>query len=179
MICLDVTLHLWCNDNMQPGLFDESTDIAVWRKSHHKGEGSVKRRVTSAPKPHPYPAGTRFEKWCVGCGEKFSVIPNLRDQQKYCSARCRDYFSKGSTKESYVFEYLSKHPCVDCGEPDPVVLHFDHVRGVKMMTISAATQRGTLAALVQEIEKCDVRCVNCHLRRHSIEKKFYRTRMTG
>ena len=152
-------------------------DPTQWRMSHRKGEGLVRRRPPSIPKPHPYPAGTRFHKICVGCGVEFTVIPNLRDQQKYCSAKCRDYFSKGSTKELFVFEYLKAHPCVDCGESDPVVLHFDHVRGVKMMTISAAITRGTLAALFQEIDKCEVRCANCHLRRHAIEKKFYRVRM--
>jgi L-lysine 2,3-aminomutase len=65
-----------------------------------------------------------------------------------------------------VFEYLSKHPCVDCGESNPVVLEFDHVRGQKLSTVSKLKNSNTRwRKLLIEIEKCDVRCVNCHRRR--------------
>jgi hypothetical protein len=64
-----------------------------------------------------------------------------------------------------VYDYLAKHPCVDCGESDPVVLDFDHVRGQKFMNVKRMLS-GTysLKRIFEEIEKCDVRCANCHRR---------------
>src|SRR5574343_701649 len=64
--------------------------------------------------------------------------------------------------------YLADHPCVDCGESDPVVLEFDHVRGTKKFCVGvAAGQRYSVKRLLAEIEKCEVRCANCHRRRTS------------
>jgi len=72
----------------------------------------------------------------------------------------------------FILEYLSKHPCVDCPEKDPVVLEFDHVRGKKLDTISNLAFRYTssLKKIVSEIKKCEVRCANCHRRRHAKER---------
>lgn len=65
----------------------------------------------------------------------------------------------------FVDEYLKNHPCVDCGEADPLVLDFDHVFGVKLKSISAMISAGTkLFTLKEEIMKCQVRCANCHRR---------------
>jgi hypothetical protein len=69
-------------------------------------------------------------------------------------------------KQEYVFQYLAQHPCVDCNESDPIVLEFDHVRGVKICPVSKLiTGHGKMAELIAEIEKCDVRCANCHRRK--------------
>ncbi len=67
---------------------------------------------------------------------------------------------------AYRTEYLSTHPCVDCGEADLVVLEFDH-RGDKHEEICVLVSRGSFDRLVEEIKKCDVRCANCHRRRHA------------
>lgn len=70
--------------------------------------------------------------------------------------------------ERYVSDYLFIHPCVDCGETDVVVLEFDHVRGGKRKYCVTALidTRATIAFISKEISKCDVRCCNCHRRRH-------------
>lgn len=71
-----------------------------------------------------------------------------------------------------VAAHLANHPCVDCGEADPVVLEFDHVRGKKDFVISAANRHNYSWPRVQaEIEKCEVRCANYHKRRHAKERK--------
>ena len=61
--------------------------------------------------------------------------------------------------------------CVDCGESDPVVLHFDHrVEGEKAFQIGAGGGAGNargrgMEAVLKEAAKCDLRCANCHTKR--------------
>lgn len=62
--------------------------------------------------------------------------------------------------------FLQGHPCVDCGEKDPTVLEFDHVRGVKRRSVSEWVFTGgcSLKTLIEEMKKCEIRCANCHRR---------------
>ncbi|WP_413319571.1 hypothetical protein AA0Z99_03710 [Agrococcus sp. 1P02AA] len=53
--------------------------------------------------------------------------------------------------------------CVDCGRSDIRVLEFDHVRGVKVASVGSMVRRGRALVVIRaEIEKCEVRCRNCH-----------------
>ena len=62
-----------------------------------------------------------------------------------------------------IFLYLLDHPCVDCGEKDPLVLEFDHVRGEKKREVSKLLCNGYAWKTIRaEIKKCVVRCANCH-----------------
>ncbi len=63
----------------------------------------------------------------------------------------------------YVVDHLKKNPCVDCGMGDVRVLDFDHVRGEKYKEVSQMIRGGVgLEKLQKEIDKCDIRCANCH-----------------
>ena len=59
--------------------------------------------------------------------------------------------------------FVESHPCVDCGEGDPIVLEFDHTRGTKVDNVRTLTNSRVKAW--EELMKCDVVCANCHRRR--------------
>lgn len=76
-----------------------------------------------------------------------------------------------------LFEYLSLHPCVDCGISDPRVLEFDH-RDEKDKSFSVSdrlTGGWSWGTIEEEIKKCDVRCANCHRIRTQIQFGFLRS----
>jgi hypothetical protein len=59
--------------------------------------------------------------------------------------------------------FLQSHPCVDCGETDPLVLTFDHRElAAKVDTIGRLLSRRGWTTFLAEVAKCDVRCANCH-----------------
>lgn len=77
-----------------------------------------------------------------------------------------------------VWKYLSAHPCIDCGEADPIVLEFDHMEN-KIDSIACVKRMYTTRSLEKEIAKCEIRCANCHRRKtsdqlgwHKLEKSI-------
>jgi hypothetical protein len=65
--------------------------------------------------------------------------------------------------------------CLDCGEHDPRVLEFDHrEQSSKKGSVSRLVSgRHSLERIMEEIEKCDVRCANCHKLRTAQQMGFY------
>lgn len=57
---------------------------------------------------------------------------------------------------------LKEAPCVDCrGVFPPEAMDFDHVRGIKFKSISDLLHF-TRERMLEEIEKCELVCANCH-----------------
>ena len=75
----------------------------------------------------------------------------------------------------YVWNFLAAHPCVDCPESDPIVLDFDHREGAtKVEAVSKLSKdAASIRRLQEEIDKCDVRCANCHRRRTAKQFNWY------
>lgn len=86
---------------------------------------------------------------------------------------CRTCYSKTrrnkniKTLREFIDEYKTSQGCIDCGYNEhPIALDFDHVSGQKTMGVSrmARCRNGdvSIEELMSEIEKCEVRCSNCH-----------------
>jgi hypothetical protein len=80
-------------------------------------------------------------------------------------------------RTTYLIEYSRSHPCVDCGETDPVVLEFDHLAD-KSFNIGQALPYRRWKAVLDEIAKCEVVCANCHRRRTGRRKGSVRATLT-
>src|SRR5687767_10349609 len=79
--------------------------------------------------------GTRHS-YCLMCGRgasKTHYANNVQYYVKKAHVRRKELSDELNGK---LYEYLEKHACVDCGESDPVVLEFDHVRGRKSYNVS-------------------------------------------
>ena len=101
---------------------------------------------------------------CVPCDKEYCADWH----QKHAIRRREEARSRNSRKRilvrSFIWNYLLTHPCVDCGETEPVVLDFDHVRGKKQCNIARMFTL-SIERVAAEIGKCEVRCANCHRRR--------------
>ncbi len=80
---------------------------------------------------------------------------------------------------NYVKQYLLENPCVDCGESDIAVLEFDHNGKIpKFKAVSSIISNGyPIWKIKEEINKCDVRCANCHRRKTAKDFKWFKSKM--
>lgn len=109
--------------------------------------------------------GTRSTK-CRSCQAAYSREHYRRNRPRYLRRAATMRKVNREECRQQVFDYLSAHPCVDCGEADPIVLEFDHRdASLKRESISRMISRRTWPIVQLEIAKCDVRCANCHRRR--------------
>lgn len=104
-------------------------------------------------------ASDGLQKWCTPC---FAEYERVRYQS---GDRARKEANKARTIESNrnsLWDYLSTHPCVDCGNSDPRVLEFDHRDELTKSHNVTELWNYSWKRIMEEIDKCDVRCANCH-----------------
>lgn len=116
---------------------------------------------------------------CSDCGrwksEPFFHKNKARTSGVSSSCRpCRAQYDKKRTAigRKFLYEYLQTHPCIDCGEDDITVLEFDHVRGKKIKSIADMVTR-PVEVIQKELQKCVVRCANCHRRKTAAELNWW------
>lgn len=126
----------------------------------------IEKPLDESPKKNP----VRYLSHCKECSRAYIRNHYSRNKEYYLQkARLRNKILIDENR-ARIFEYLSHHPCVDCGESDPRVLEFDHVTGTKKKDIARMVRENEWFRIEEEIAKCVVRCANCH-RRHSHQSR--------
>jgi hypothetical protein len=87
-------------------------------------------------------------------------------------------------KQKYIWDFKAARGCVDCGERDPWVLDLDHVdpatkdmKPFRSQLPYRKNRRWTSLSwprLMEELEKCQVLCANCHRRKTAREQGWGR-----
>lgn len=115
-----------------------------------------------------------LQPYCKGCNSEYLKAHYAANPEYYVQKAKRNKLPVKRQNRELMLEYLSKHPCVDCGETDPVLLTFDHVRGTKSDNVAKlVTQAANWDRVMEEVAKCEVRCVSCHVRRTAKQFNWY------
>lgn len=110
---------------------------------------------------------------CRVCSNQNSAKHYVSNKPSYRISRKKAI----QTLQEYTLNYLREHSCVDCSESDPVCLDFDHVIGEKTNGISVMIHNGiSLDSLKLEMEKCVIRCANCHRKKTAKDFNWFKLR---
>lgn len=117
-----------------------------------------------------------LQSWCKSCVSAARMkryYDNRETERENGNRRNREAVARN---RKLIWNYLKTHPCVDCGESDPIVLEFDHIDPkTKINSISnLAKQYHAWDSIQLEIEKCQVRCANCHRKRTAKQFNWYK-----
>lgn len=113
-----------------------------------------------------------LQPWCKTCLSEhnrkvYKEKPNRKQQVKASSLKYK------AQMEQFLFDYLSAHPCIECGMTDILTLQFDHLRD-KDFTIACQATSSSISTIKAEIEKCQVLCANCHSRKTALSNNNWK-----
>lgn len=105
-----------------------------------------------------------LQGYCRDCKKTHQKKYYLSSKKSYLATIMRTRKVRREDAKGKAREYLLQHPCVDCGNADIRVLHFDHVRDKKHTEVTKMIQKGSSWQQIEkEIGKCEIRCANCHM----------------
>ena len=119
-----------------------------------------------------YPKLGIRHSWCKDCFVEYKRLWYSQNRERHLARVKSATAVTLGENQLRVWQYLALHPCVDCGETDPVVLQFDHL-GDKRMNVSNMCRSFSWSVILEEIAKCEVRCANCHFRKTARESGLY------
>lgn len=114
-----------------------------------------------------------LNRWCKACMKIYDHNRHVNFSAEERERKKREGLVRRQAARKFLRDWFKTHPCIDCGESDPLCLDCDH-RGDKKANVSDLVSRGSsIKNILSEIRKCDIRCANCHRRKTAKERNYY------
>jgi hypothetical protein len=139
-------------------------------------------------------------KKCPKCGQvkpltEYNNHKNRPDGVQFNCRDCQGAYAKANPRKEYArawqeqrrtenrerfSQWLEDNHCIDCGESDIVVLELDHIDPDTKDKAIADLMKNSFSweRIKAEIDKCVVRCANCHRRKTAKQFNWYKTKRT-
>lgn len=111
---------------------------------------------------------------CKSCASDKSKVYYQNNSEKHKNNVRENNKLYRHKNQEFILEYLKEHPCIDCGENDPVVLEFDHLNDKRENISRMINNASSTDSIMLEINKCVVRCANCHRRKTAKDQGWYK-----
>ena len=102
----------------------------------------------------------KLNAWCKICLNSHNKVRYSKNPERKALFKKHRAIQKANIEQK-LFDYLSSHPCVQCGESNILTLQFDHLHS-KDFELSKNVMRRGWDSISKEIEKCQILCANCH-----------------
>lgn len=99
-----------------------------------------------------------FNSFCKECNKIYQKNHYKNNLNYHKSRR----LNRKNKIRQWKIDYLQGKFCVDCGINNIIVLEFDHLYNKKYNIAQIHNHGVSLNNFIQEIQKCEVVCANCH-----------------
>ena len=121
-----------------------------------------------------------IRQWnCKSCASAYKRDWYLRNREHQLARVKAGRERRRTENRIRLWEYLAGKMCVDCGERDPLVLEFDHLRDKRREVSKMILDGFVWNEILAEIQKCEIRCANCHRRKTLLERGAYLRKLRG
>jgi hypothetical protein len=116
----------------------------------------------------------KCEVVCCNCHRRRTYLRRGATRTRASAERIKDWRIRRNLE--WIYSLLSRSQCTDCGIKDPLVLEFDHIDMKRKSVMSMVWEGYGMDTIQIEMNKCDIRCANCHRRKTLAERNSFRHR---
>lgn len=111
--------------------------------------------------------------YCTTCCSVYTLSDKVARENQCKNCNSKESSKKTVSKRKMLYDYLANKCCTDCGISNPIVLEFDHIDPTNKKHNVSSMMGYSWSKILEEINKCDIVCANCHRIRTAKQFNWY------